>query len=612
MYKVTHTQTPSTSTFLVQLKFDTFKDFRHFFTHDISKGGLFIIADKPKPVGAKVELVLLPPGNIGDITINGVVIRTITAAQATVQQCHPGMGIRFVDLSDQIQAKLDEIIGELIREQRELEALSIAPIAPKEIPERREHPRFQNPFTINLTIPRVEHFRKFVTDDIGRGEMFMNTKIPAYEGQMVNVLVRLPLMDKKISFPAEVVHIVSDEVANLSGGKAGIRIRFVGMDQNKKLFLQDLVHKLERRSRLDNQPHYPLENDAPSGDATTYTCAEGSGDGAILDSITMGMGIRIAFKALEDFKKLYHRDLVQGAIFITTEQPLPIMSLVKLRFAFPGFQEEIALQGEVLRSVSASGRPGDQAGMLLRLVDLSEEKKVLIEKLLQSIDRAAPPSPKQEPPLPQRQKGPAETDEPEKITKWELAQIPRESSAPISPQELAEELNRLEKVLDEDYYKALGVHQSSTEEVIQKSFYNIVELLRPDKYSHSVSADILYRLEQVQENLLQARNTLIDETSRAAYDVLILKKDLQARERKEAEKSEPRPQAPARENTDKVAAQVTKNTNKAEMLINTAMKAVEQGNFQSALANVKLALAYDPENESYKQLMNSLSEQITG
>jgi uncharacterized protein (TIGR02266 family) len=105
----------------VKLKLPSWERFETLQTRDMSRGGLFLKTAKPLPRGAAVALTLVAP-NGQAIAIAAEVARVVEAGG----ERPPGMGLRFVDDSDTLQAR----IGEILRDQFEPPAAKPPPLPP--------------------------------------------------------------------------------------------------------------------------------------------------------------------------------------------------------------------------------------------------------------------------------------------------------------------------------------------------------------------------------------------------------------------------------------------------------------------------------------------------
>jgi len=84
----------------VYVGFNSEHNFYAGFTQNISAGGLFIATHQPLDVGRQVELLFHVPTKKGPLRTRGVVAWVREYGEAT-SDVSPGMGIRFVDLSEE-------------------------------------------------------------------------------------------------------------------------------------------------------------------------------------------------------------------------------------------------------------------------------------------------------------------------------------------------------------------------------------------------------------------------------------------------------------------------------------------------------------------------------
>ncbi|MBI3074145.1 MAG: DnaJ domain-containing protein, partial [Deltaproteobacteria bacterium] len=86
---------------LVRLKFPRLEDFRYRYTKDISKGGIYLLANVARPIGTRIVVHLLPPGDDTGLELVGEVAYIVTPDQAKAEGRSPGMGVRFIDLTSE-------------------------------------------------------------------------------------------------------------------------------------------------------------------------------------------------------------------------------------------------------------------------------------------------------------------------------------------------------------------------------------------------------------------------------------------------------------------------------------------------------------------------------
>jgi uncharacterized protein (TIGR02266 family) len=79
---------------------------------NISRGGVFIESDKPLPIDAEVQLTLALPESRREVHAVGRVIWYYDMRRVTAQLV-PGMGIKFMDMSAEDRALLEDYVDRL-------------------------------------------------------------------------------------------------------------------------------------------------------------------------------------------------------------------------------------------------------------------------------------------------------------------------------------------------------------------------------------------------------------------------------------------------------------------------------------------------------------------
>ena len=185
------------TTLRVDLEFDSHRELKEFYTRDISTGGIFIISDNPMEVGTDVELSIHPPGDLEPFTIRGIVIHTVSPDRARPGLVAAGMGIHFVDLTDELFAKLDIILNGMEKVQDPIQEEAPRPsMVPEQSSERREHMRFLSPLRVNIRIPGPRQFNHFLKNSISNRELFIRTQTPTFIDQPVYIQVISPKADR--------------------------------------------------------------------------------------------------------------------------------------------------------------------------------------------------------------------------------------------------------------------------------------------------------------------------------------------------------------------------------------------------------------------------------
>lgn len=83
------------------------------YSRNLSKGGIYLKADEPLPVGEEVELSFYIKEIDKKINVKAVVVHSHsyeTFEDETTLKTHHGMGLKFVDISKEDQEVLDKFI----------------------------------------------------------------------------------------------------------------------------------------------------------------------------------------------------------------------------------------------------------------------------------------------------------------------------------------------------------------------------------------------------------------------------------------------------------------------------------------------------------------------
>ena len=92
----------------VKVDYRTVGSFITDYTRNISKGGIFIRTSLPLEIGERVRLRLTLPDGDAPFALDGVVKWVATLKDR--EKHPPGMGIEFVDFSEEVRAKLDTLV----------------------------------------------------------------------------------------------------------------------------------------------------------------------------------------------------------------------------------------------------------------------------------------------------------------------------------------------------------------------------------------------------------------------------------------------------------------------------------------------------------------------
>lgn len=97
---------------LVDLEVDYASEDNYLFAYitDISETGIFVRTTSPEQPGTRLNLRFRPDGASDQLEIEGEVIWVNPFRPGAPDNLHPGMGIRFVDLDDDVRDQLLELV----------------------------------------------------------------------------------------------------------------------------------------------------------------------------------------------------------------------------------------------------------------------------------------------------------------------------------------------------------------------------------------------------------------------------------------------------------------------------------------------------------------------
>jgi uncharacterized protein (TIGR02266 family) len=346
----------------VKIRFADMQRFLTVTTKNLSEGGLFVACDQPKPVGTSVQVVLYPPGLELGLPVYGTVIHSISAEDAAATGRRAGMGIRFDDLDEDARASLARLVQAVASEVHV--APSLAPPRPTPPPpprrtaegeERRISDRVPARTLVRLRFADVQLFREFYTKDLSRGGVFVCTPQPLPTGTEVELLLTPPQSgEATIALEGRVAHVVAPAPAS-PGTSPGMGIEFTALT-------------LEKRAEIARYV------DALAAQRTTEK----------LGRVRPMPTAQIRFDSPVDFLRMVRGELRRRQLFVESEDPRPVGTLLRVHLLGPHLAEPIELHGEVTSAVSPAEatQKGLRSGMHLRLTDLTDEFLADIERAL--------------------------------------------------------------------------------------------------------------------------------------------------------------------------------------------------------------------------------------
>lgn len=97
---------------LVDLEVDYASEENYLFAYitDISETGIFVRTTSPEQPGTRLNLRFRPDGSSSQLEVEGEVIWVNPYRPGAPDNLHPGMGIRFYELDDELRDRLLELV----------------------------------------------------------------------------------------------------------------------------------------------------------------------------------------------------------------------------------------------------------------------------------------------------------------------------------------------------------------------------------------------------------------------------------------------------------------------------------------------------------------------
>ncbi|RKH47546.1 TIGR02266 family protein [Corallococcus sicarius] len=102
----------------------------------------------------------------------------------------------------------------------------------------------------------------------------------------------------------------------------------------------------------------------------------------------------VAYRTVAGFVTDWAVNLSRGGLYINTQQPLPVGTVVRLLVSLPGASFPVDLVGKVTRTnaqgTPGPGAPGEVPGMAVEFVDVDDDKRSRIEAFVERLREALP------------------------------------------------------------------------------------------------------------------------------------------------------------------------------------------------------------------------------
>jgi len=198
----------------LKVRFKSSEAFINEYTHNISKGGIFIRTSKPCRLRDRVELVLIVPEDGSEIHTLGEVIHVVAPEDAR-EQMPAGMGIQILELKKEDQARIEKYIEE--RLNRGSEGLC-----------RRQHARVEA--RLRVKFQSKEALVEEYIQNISHGGIFIASANPKQVGEEITVILTHPDTAQELMLRGEVARVVSPADAQALGIQPGMGIKFLDLE----------------------------------------------------------------------------------------------------------------------------------------------------------------------------------------------------------------------------------------------------------------------------------------------------------------------------------------------------------------------------------------------
>jgi len=214
----------------LKVRFKNADSFISEYTHNLSKGGLFIRTLKPCGLREKVGIVLILPEGGQEVNATGEVIHIITAEQAS-EQTPAGMGVQILEWPKGAQDQIEQFIKDKLKTEADINS-------------RRKHERVEA--RLRIKFESKEALVEEYIHNISHGGLFIATAKPRSVGEHLSVILVHPENLQEMMLHGEVVRVVTAADAPRQGLKPGMGIKFLKMDQ----YVRDEIDKFIKNESI--------------------------------------------------------------------------------------------------------------------------------------------------------------------------------------------------------------------------------------------------------------------------------------------------------------------------------------------------------------------------
>ena len=214
------------------------------FTHNISRGGLFIRSEQQLEVGTELTFKLHVPPLPDPMAITGRVAWVRSRAEGV-----PGMGIQFVYRSDEERIRTEQAMNGLIAMQNQ-NGGTVEEIAPDP---RRSHPRI--PVQLKVEYEDIETFITEYVRNISKGGIFIRSDKVLEKGTEFVFKLYVPMFLEPVTIKGRVAWVRTPEEAGDSQ-RAGMGVKFI-YDSEEEQFINDRIVESLLKRHQDTQDAKP-------------------------------------------------------------------------------------------------------------------------------------------------------------------------------------------------------------------------------------------------------------------------------------------------------------------------------------------------------------------
>jgi uncharacterized protein (TIGR02266 family) len=98
----------------------------------------------------------------------------------------------------------------------------------------------------------------------------------------------------------------------------------------------------------------------------------------------------VAYRSVAGFVTDWAVNLSRGGLYINTDKPMPVDTVVKLLVTLPGAHFPVELKGRVTRVNAQGGGSQESPGMAVEFLDVDDDKRSRIEEFVERLRSELP------------------------------------------------------------------------------------------------------------------------------------------------------------------------------------------------------------------------------